>query len=90
MQGLTNISLVSAKIEVVYLGTDSEDNTEEHVLSLEPDPAWTALLCRYIENHRLKGQHGTGAKSISLKGSAGEFPKVTKDCWNPNSLACVI
>lgn len=90
MQGLTNIDLVSAKIEVVYLGTDAEDVTAEHTLTLTPDPAWVALLCRYIESHRAKGQHGTGAKSFSLQGSAGDYPRVAAGSWNPNSMACVI
>jgi hypothetical protein len=84
MEKLTNITLVSSKIEVVYLGTDGEGATAEHTLTLEPDTAWAALLCRYLKDHEQKGQHGSGGMKLSMIGSAGDRPGITEARWNPN------
>ncbi len=84
MEKLKDITLVSAKVELVYIGEDTEGVTEEHILTVEPSPEWVALLCRYLKDHEQKGQHGSGGKKISLIGSAGDRPGVTETRWNPN------
>ena len=83
MEKLNNIKPLNAKVEVEYTGTDSEGNTLILTETIEPDASWTALLLRYIEDHRTRGQYCNGAKELSLQGSAGEFPKVEDHRWLP-------
>ena len=84
MKKLKNITLVSAKVEVVYLGADDLNHTEEHILTVEPSPEWTALLCRYIKDHEQKGQYGSGGRKLQMGGSCGDRPGITEARWNPN------
>ena len=84
MEKLNDIELQSGKIELTYTGIDAAGNRVEKVKIYQPDPAWAAVLLRYLEDHKAHGQYAMGSKAIPLQGSAGDFPTVERSRWEPS------
>jgi hypothetical protein len=86
MEKLKDIKLQSAKIEIHYTGTDTNTGDRRSMTEIiEPAPAWVALLCRYLEDHKANGVDSQSARSISLQGSFGDFPGVERQRWEPSA-----
>jgi len=83
MENQKDIKLISGQIKLSYTAKNEQGTTVMMNDEISADPAWIALLQRYVRNHQKIGQHGSGARKISLQGSAGEFPKVEARRWNP-------
>jgi hypothetical protein len=85
MEMLNDITLISGNVELKYTGKDANGNVVEKVETFQPDPAWTAVLLRYLKDHDEVGSRGAGSREIALQGSKpGDFPGVEASRWNPS------
>jgi hypothetical protein len=83
MEILKDIKLVSGQIKLSYTGKNEQGTTVMMNDDVMADPAWVALLLRYVKNHKKVDQHGQGGRKISLQGSCGDYPAVEARRWNP-------
>jgi len=83
MQGLKNLKLISSEVKLTYSGKNEQGTTIICNDVMTPDPAWTAVLMRYLNHHQKVDRHCLGSRKISLQGSCGDFPAVAHDRWNP-------
>ena len=83
MQGLKNLKLISSEVKLTYSGKNEQGTTIICNDVMTPDPAWTAVLMRYLHHHKEIDRHCLGSRKISLQGSCSAFPKVEYRRWDP-------
>jgi hypothetical protein len=83
MENLKEIELVSATVTLSYKGVNEEGTRVMLTEEMTPNPAWTAVLMRYLHHHQKVDRHCLGSRKISLQGSCGDYPAVEARRWNP-------